>query len=299
MWRRRCRAACNGRATPQPRSASRNQPRQRSWRSEIGRFGGDQRGQRWAENVDTVGVTGSIPVSPTLKPRICWPPVVRAFLCPEIDHFFGTVVLGRQVRDKPNLNPPNTGSSSVREHRASGSPRAGTGLVQQTCNTSSRRPHAVDGTTALSAEVCRLYPESTSRLPVVAATLVLGCTVVARRASHGRSIARTAGRCWGEWRPSSWMSTTADVLCSALPSTAGHRPDQERQKTCSRSPIRCAAASTSAGRQRVDMRANIAEYLRPFSVGWTAVVSAGGYRLRARVSVVTRVEASRGRHAGT
>ena len=64
-------------------------------------------------------------------------------------------------------------------------------------------------------------------------------------------------------------------------------------------PIRCAAASTSAGRQRVDMRANIAEYLRPFSVGWTAVVSAGGYRLQARVSVVTGVEASRGRHAGT
>jgi len=47
------------------------------------------------------------------------------------------------------------------------------------------------------------------------------------------------------------------------------------------------------------MRANIAEYLRPFSVGWTAVVSAGGYRLQARVSVVTGVEASRGRHAGT
>jgi len=33
---------------------------------------------------------------------------------------------------------------------------------------------AVDGATALSAEVRRLYPESTSRLPVVAATLVLG-----------------------------------------------------------------------------------------------------------------------------
>jgi hypothetical protein len=72
-----------------------------------------------------------------------------------------------------------------------------------------------------------------------------------------------------------------------------------RAPAAARSPIRCAAASTSAGRQRVDMRANIAEYLRPFSVGWTAVVSAGGYRLQARVSVVTGVEASRGRHAGT
>jgi hypothetical protein len=54
----------------------------------------------------TPTVPDTHPGVPDQHLQICWPPAVRGFLCPEIDHFFGTVVLDRQVRDKPSLNPP-------------------------------------------------------------------------------------------------------------------------------------------------------------------------------------------------
>ena len=58
-------AACNGRATPELYAAVRNQPSQRLEAPEPTVSGPSQLSQRWTENVDTVGVTGSIPVSPT------------------------------------------------------------------------------------------------------------------------------------------------------------------------------------------------------------------------------------------
>ena len=58
-------AACNGRATPESKPAVCNQRDQRFEAPEPTVSGPIQRGQRWRKNVDTVGVTGSIPVSPT------------------------------------------------------------------------------------------------------------------------------------------------------------------------------------------------------------------------------------------
>jgi len=62
--------ACNGRATPDSKSAADNQRSKRAKVNEFGLAVGNQRSQRRAENLDTVGVRSSILRSPTLNPQI-------------------------------------------------------------------------------------------------------------------------------------------------------------------------------------------------------------------------------------